>query len=345
VNIIAPVSRVLSRTGSGGQQPDATLRGRRRRLLAWAGPIAYLVATVVVGLVSGISYGRERVMLWILVGLLAFSLTDMRRWLHGVVVDWLPFIALLLAYDSLRGIADGALMPAHVYPQMRFDELIAGGTAPTVWLQQHLYTPGHPHWYDVAVTAVYMSHFFATPVLAAILWRFAYERFRHYAALVVGLAFAAFFTYVIFPAVPPWLASKQGVLPPTTRVTGDVWQHIAIAKLRGGFETGRHFANNVAAVPSLHAAFPMLMLLFFWDRGRRWRLAFGLYTLAMGFTLVYTAEHYVFDILLGWLYALAVVVAYRKALEWMSRRRAAQAAPSAAYTARVLAAPTRAGES
>ena len=60
----------------------------------------------------------------------------------------------------------------------------------------------------------------------------------------------------------------------------------------------------VAAVPSLHGAYPMLLALFFWPR-RRWARALLLaYPIAMGVVLVYTAEHYVADILLGWAYAI-----------------------------------------
>ena len=40
----------------------------------------------------------------------------------------------------------------------------------------------------------------------------------------------------------------------------------------------------------------------------RWaRPLLALYPLAMAFALVYTAEHYVFDILLGWAYTLVAV--------------------------------------
>ena len=41
---------------------------------------------------------------------------------------------------------------------------------------------------------------------------------------------------------------------------------------------------------------------------RRWRPLLVAYPLIMAFTLVYTAEHYVIDILLGW--ALAAVVVF-----------------------------------
>ena len=66
-------------------------------------------------------------------------------------------------------------------------------------------------------------------------------------------------------------------------------------------------------------------MLFFWNDGRWWRIVLGAYTLAMGFTLVYGGEHYVVDILVGWLYAGvaygAVCVAWPA---WRERLRASE---------------------
>jgi membrane-associated phospholipid phosphatase len=47
-----------------------------------------------------------------------------------------------------------------------------------------------------------------------------------------------------------------------------------------------------------------MLLLFFWGAGRRARIGLGAYTLAMGFTLVYGGEHFVADVVAGWLAAL-----------------------------------------
>jgi membrane-associated phospholipid phosphatase len=41
------------------------------------------------------------------------------------------------------------------------------------------------------------------------------------------------------------------------------------------------------------------------------RALLGTYTVAMGLTLVYTGEHYVFDIVAGWALAAAVVLAFK----------------------------------
>ena len=61
------------------------------------------------------------------------------------------------------------------------------------------------------------------------------------------------------------------------------------------------------------AAYALLFLLLFWPfASRPWRLVLVAYTLVMAFALVYLAEHYVTDVLLGWIYAaLSVIVVYR----------------------------------
>jgi hypothetical protein len=73
---------------------------------------------------------------------------------------------------------------------------------------------------------------------------------------------------------------------------------------------GQASVNQVASVPSLHSALTMLVALFLWPRVRRpLRPLHLLYPLAMGLTLMATAEHYFFDVLLGWMYAGSGVLA------------------------------------
>ena len=76
---------------------------------------------------------------------------------------------------------------------------------------------------------------------------------------------------------------------------------------------GRHLANPYAAIPSLHAGWSLLVVITLWPFvSRAWRPLLVAYPLAMGLTLVYTGEHYVIDILLGWLYVYGVVVLERR---------------------------------
>lgn len=304
-----------------------------------AGLVVFLAASALAVGVTGVPRSREIVSLWVLCGLLAVSLADVRGWVRGVVFDWLPFIAALFAYDLLRGwVGNNPLFVPHVTPQIRADEWLFDGVVPTVWLQERFYDPASLAPYDIAAWAIYLTHFFAVFVIAAGLWRFARPRFLEFRAMVLTLTTAAFVTYALYPAAPPWMASEDGVIGPVSRVVGGIWNSLGIEQASALFDRGSTFANEVAAIPSLHTAYPVLILLFFWSRGGWVRALCLLYALAMSLTLVYTGEHYVIDIILGWAYAAAAYAGVRFVRERRSRRAEGQAAPGDAKGERAGAA-------
>jgi PAP2 superfamily len=280
---------------------------KRGRVITSVAVVLFVGGTVVAVAGQGLDISRDVSFIWAMLGLLALSLTDLRRWARGLVVDWLPFIGFLFAYDIARGAADNLGIAPHTAAGIDFDKALFGGSVPSNWLQDHLYHPFSVHWYDYGVFAVYMTHFFATLVIAALLWRFAYPQFKRFRTMVLALAGAGFLTYALFPATPPWLAAQDGQIPAIHRVVGEVWGHVGVVSAQTLFQNGSEYVNEVAAVPSLHAAFPLLITLFFWGMARGWqRVLLVAYPLAMGFTLVYSGEHYVMDIVLGWGYAVAV---------------------------------------
>src|SRR5213592_4929091 len=123
-----------------------------RRLAVFVAPAAYLIALGVAIAAWGLPLARDQLFLWLGLGMAAFSVPAWRSW-GAMLLEWLPFFGLLVAYDFLRGTV--AIMPerAHVLAQIDIDKALAGGALPTVWLQQHLWSPGHPQWYDYGVWA------------------------------------------------------------------------------------------------------------------------------------------------------------------------------------------------
>jgi hypothetical protein len=298
-------------------------------------PAAYVCGSLAAFVLVGVPIQRDVLAVWLLLGLLCFSLSDIRGYARGVVIEWLPFIGLLIAYDSLRGSA-GHLFGVHYLPQIQADQALFGGTAPTVTLQHWLWH-GHVVWYDVIVWAVYLTHFFATPVLAAVLWKVDRQRFRRFVIYVATLSFAGLATYALYPAAPPWMAAQAHLISPVTRIVPLVWQFVGVHSAGSTIEHGYAYANNVAAVPSLHAAFSLLIAVTLWPRKHKWlRPIVALYPLAMGFSLVYGAEHYVSDILLGWLYTIVALLAGKWIMSWWAARRVAEPAraprPEPAYS-------------
>jgi membrane-associated phospholipid phosphatase len=278
-------------TETADQSPAIPLRGPPLRL-AIVAPAAYLVALAAFTAAWGVPVARDQLFLWLGLGMAAFGVSAWRTW-GTMLLDWLPFFGLLVAYDYLRGAVSVVPERAHVAAQIAVDKALAGGEVPTVWLQHHLWSAAHPHWYDYGVWAVYMTHFFAVWIVAAVLCRVSRPRFRRYAVLVVALTLAAFLTYWLYPAQPPWMASGAD------RVVPGIWDQLGVPTTQSVYENGG-LVNTVAAMPSLHAAYPFMLLLFFWRAGPLVRTGLGLYTLAMAFALVYGGEHYVADILAGW---------------------------------------------
>jgi O-antigen ligase len=118
------------------------------------------------------------------------------------------------------------------------------------------------------------------------------------------------------------MASQAHLMPAVARIPPLVWPAIGLHPAGSIVEHGYAYANNVAAVPSLHAAFSLLVAITLWPRKRKWlRPLVALYPLAMGFTLVYGGEHYFFDIALGWMYTLVALLAGRALMRWWAARR------------------------
>jgi hypothetical protein len=299
-------------------------RAGRRRALVWTPPFVYVGVLSFFLWRDGLPLSRDRLLMWILLGLLSVSITNVRGWARSVVLEWLPFAAILWAYDLLRGQADGLLFSTHVWPQIHAEKFLFGGIVPTVWLQDHLWRGGFDvRWYDYATWLVYVSYFLGTYLLAAVLWFVSRSLFRRYVVMVSLLAMVGFTTYALFPAAPPWMASELGAIAPTTRSIGVIWSHIPITHFNSLFEKGSEYANAVAAVPSLHAAYTLLIALYLWRFAPWWgRVLLAAYPWAMAFALVYTSEHYFVDILLGWVYCAVAYAAVNRLADRIAVRRA-----------------------
>ncbi len=297
--------------------PAAGLRLPRWPLLRRCALAAYFVALLLWSGRYGVPVQRELVIAWTCGALACASLGRPRRQILQLLLDWLPIVAVFCAYDFTRGAADSLGIGVNAHPMIDFDRALFLGQAPTEWLQARLYSPGVVDGWDVAFTLVYTSYFIVPFALAGVLWARDRLAFLRFAKRLVSLALAGLATYIVFPAAPPWMAAEMGLLEGVHRTTSEGWGVLGVGTA-GLFSEGQANVNLVAAVPSLHAAFTALVAMFLWGRVRPGlRPLLALYPLAMGLTLIATGEHYFFDVLLGWLYAGAVMAAWSR---WERRR-------------------------
>ena len=270
---------------------------------------AFLAGSVIMLARKGLFIQTDTIFLWVIAGLLALSLTDLRRFGPRLIVDWLPLALLFVLYDYSRSLSQWLGVSTHSSLQINFDELLFGKPLLTVKLQHWLGQSKVVRPWEYGLFGVYMTHFFLALVIAAALWRFAYPRFREFRTQLVALYTVGVATYVLYPADPPWLVSqKLHALPRIYRVVFEVWGNVGLHTAGSIVEHGNELGNQVAAVPSMHAATSLFICLFFWRGARPWlRVLMVVYVLAMALTLIYSGEHYVFDVVVGWLYAVAVI--------------------------------------
>lgn len=234
--------------------------------------------------------------------------------------DWIPFVLLFLSYEYLRSLAPILNHTVHINAMIKADKFIFG-FVPTVFLQDRLFHLGNPQWYDLLAIFVYLLHFIVPMLAAFIFWLINKKIFREYTLALILLSFTAFVTYVLFPAMPPWMAADQGFLPPIKKIVDATFIHLgqplaiptAYYLFRG---------DAVAAMPSLHAAYPLLVMLFFIRAFKKAGYLLLPYVLGVWFAVIYLGEHYFIDVVAGAVYTLIiflVVINQKMLLEKLSK--------------------------
>jgi len=333
------------------------LSGQRLLWLRVAAVTAWLAGMIVWTVRGGIALDRTQLLVMICTGLVAATIGSWR--MFGVLRDWLPFAAILVIYDYSRGAATALGRPTQWHWGVDFDKHLFG-VEPTVWLQSHL-KEAKPPWWEVIVSVVYISYFIVPYALAGILWLRNRASWRKFVARFVAISLIGLVGFILFPAAPPWAASicpasqvaggpaeppciynplgsdpgggllgtveptHAGAHPYVERISARGWDTLHLATAKSLVNEGQAVSNPVAAIPSLHAAISLLVSVFLWPRVRkRWRPLLAAYAVTMAFALVYSGEHFAFDILLGWLVTGVVSVVLGR---WESRRERSAAAP------------------
>jgi hypothetical protein len=299
--------------------PHAHL-GRRNDRLLLAAVAAYAVLLSILMIARGISVTPDVVVVGF--GLAAMLLGRGRLFLR----DWIPFLALFFAYELMRCYADKFGLPIHVADVVTIEKIIGLGQLPTVWLQS-LFHHGVASTSDPLATISLVFYFLHFPLPLAVgflLWIHQRRTYYDFVAALIVLSMAAFVTFLLLPTAPPWWAEQYGY------VTGVLHlRDTGFAGLANFFGFGNYFysyqnlysisSNDVAAFPSLHAAYPFLAFLLARRAFPRAGWLMLAYTVCVWFAVIYLGEHWVVDIIGGVVYASASYFAVIHGPAWARR--------------------------
>ena len=111
-----------------------------------------------------------------------------------------------------------------------------------------------------------------------------------------------FLGYIIYPAAPPWYYFEYGnelinTVPCNAAGLARFDDMLGINMYRAMYSQG---TNTFGAIPSMHAAFPLLLVYYSLKFKNHWLTAlFTLSLIGIWFGAVYSAHHYVIDMILG----------------------------------------------
>lgn len=134
-----------------------------------------------------------------------------------------------------------------------------------------------------------------------------------------------FVIYYVFPAAPPWYVQLYGFdlhlhTPGNTAGLHRFDEYFHVHIFQGLYAKS---SNVFAAMPSLHAAYPLVTLYYGLRSRAGWINAFlTLVVLGIWFAAVYSSHHYVLDVLAGIACALAGIGLWEKGLmkaSWFRR--------------------------
>jgi membrane-associated phospholipid phosphatase len=235
----------------------------------------------------------------------AFIGKPLREW-RTLVFDVGCYSVMWYGYETTRGAADGKIFgikfPLQVQAVRNIDRALFFGHDPNTVLQAHFWEPSI-RWYDKVASTTYMTHFWLTPMIMGALWATNHRQFRRFLkrfATVLGVACAMF---IVLPTAPPWMVSQTyHLIGPITRNTSRGFSAMGFKAFTHGWKNSLDWGNAVAAMPSLHASFALIVPAFFlpWLKPKWLKALVLLFPLIMLTSLVYLGEHWVVDGLVGW---------------------------------------------
>ena len=199
------------------------------------------------------------------------------------------FVSAFLVYDLVRGLVEGRATAA--FQNAR--ELISIERTLHVFVEPSVQTwASGSHVVMVASSWLYVNAQTSITLAALIYLYVRHNRSFYFVRNMLMIAMPiALISYAVFPTAPPRLMPEWGFIDTVSDVTA-VGSSGSMTSL---------FTNPLAAVPSMHVAFALIIgwPLARLSRSRVVRVLWLSYPLLIAFVIIATANHFVIDALLG----------------------------------------------
>ncbi len=225
------------------------------------------------------------------------------RTTRDFVKAFVIFAIYWIIYDSLRVLPNYEVNPIHIREPYDLDKSLFGihFEGQLLTLNEYFAKVHKPFW-DI-VAGIFYINWVPVPLAFGVYLfvkdRAMYYRFSYCFVFVNLIGFIIYYTY---PAAPPWYVAQYG-FEPDFSIPGNVAglkyfdELLNVNLFHGMYEKN---ANVFAAMPSMHSAFPLIVLFYAIQKRVGWFLIFFvIFCIGIWSSAVYTGHHYVIDVLAG----------------------------------------------
>ncbi|MCF6171105.1 MAG: phosphatase PAP2 family protein [Bacteroidales bacterium] len=273
--------------------------------------LVYLLWNFVIGEIRSEHYFL--VVLW----LSAFYVSDTSR---RFILAFSIFILFWIIYDSMRILPNYEVSTPHIQEPYAFEKSIFG-----IHYKGSLLTPNE--YFSIVNNQFldFLSGFFyinwmPIPIgFGVYLYLTDKSLFIKYALVFLFVNLLGFIIYYLYPAAPPWYVALYGFdlhigVPGNRAGLARFDELVGIPVFENIYNKN---ANVLAAIPSLHAAYPVVVLFYAAKKKMKlWiKILFTLFMLGIWFSAVYSGHHYIIDVLMGVMLALMTLFLFDRILK------------------------------
>jgi membrane-associated phospholipid phosphatase len=276
-----------------------------------------------------IGFRADQLVLTAIFNLLYFISPTTRKLAIGFSI----FIFYWIIFDFMKAFPNYRYQPVRIASLYELEKTIFGfGGAKGTITANEFFLTHHYTAVDLLSGFFYLCWIPVPLLFAGYLYLRNRKQFFFFALSFLTVNLIGFIIYYAYPAAPPWYIEQYGLRfnpntagNPAGLTRFDEFFHAPV------FASIYSKSSNVfAAMPSLHASYPLLVLFYGLQfRLGKWNIFFLVLTVGIWFSAVYNSHHYLLDILAGIGVGLLGILLFqafadrtnwgRKMIKWMVR--------------------------
>lgn len=266
----------------------------RNILIATGFSVLYLIVSALL-----IGFKTDQLFLVGLFNVLFYLSGATRRFILGFTV----FIVFWILFDWMKAFPNYRYNTVHIESLYQAEKSLFGISTGDGVLTPNEYWRVHSAVFlDILAGIFYLCWIPLPLAFAGYLFYKNKEAFFRFSLSFLVVNLVGFVIYYCYPAAPPWYVQHYGFVfnphtPGNTAGLGRFDQYFHVSVFAGLYAKS---SNVFAAMPSLHAAYPLTVLFY----GIKYRLGrinvlFAGIMVGIWFAAVYSSHHYVLDVLAG----------------------------------------------